>query len=108
MDLERRREVRLAIEMWVEETAEDSSLYFQRTANLSVGGMFLEATVPHPVGTRVSLRFTLPGDRTPIEAKAEIVNAGQGGDAIGMGLKFIDLPPAAGQRIGQFVAEHTR
>src|SRR6185437_1475752 len=58
---ERRRDKRIPVDMWVE--AEDGEdLYMQRAANLSVGGAFFAQTVPTLVGTKVKLRFQLPGD----------------------------------------------
>ena len=85
----------MAVQMWVEESSPDGT-YFQRSANLSEGGIFLEKTIPHPVGTVVSLQFTLPDDPTPMKVHAEIVNAASDDAELGMGLKFVDL--AVGDR----------
>ena len=52
---ERREHRRLPVKLWVDEIHE-SNTYFQRAANLSVGGMFLEGTIPHPAGTVVHLQ----------------------------------------------------
>ena len=52
MSLERRSGSRVPVQIWVEEKTE-RELYFQRSANLSLGGIYLENTIPHPVGTRV-------------------------------------------------------
>jgi uncharacterized protein (TIGR02266 family) len=92
--------------MWVEESTE-RELYFQRSANLSAGGIFLENTIPHAVGTVVSLSFTLPGDSQRVSVKGEIVNAAEGGH-LGMGVKFIQLDDAARARIKTFVLAHER
>jgi uncharacterized protein (TIGR02266 family) len=103
-DNERRRALRVPVEMWVEES-NDRELYFQRSANLSIGGMFLENTVPHPVGTVITIRFTLPGDSVRIEVRAEIVNAADSSEqGLGMGLKFIDLKPEIEERLRTFIA----
>ena len=105
-DNERRNAVRVPVEMWVEESSE-RELYFQRSANLSIGGMFLENTVPHPVGTVINIRFTLPGDTVRIETKAQIVNAADSTDGgLGMGLKFVELEPGVAERIRTFIANH--
>jgi uncharacterized protein (TIGR02266 family) len=97
---ERRRSERIPIELWVEQVR-GSELYFQRSANLSTGGLFIERTVPHPVGTLVTLQFTLPGEVDPIKVRGEIVSAQ--GSELGMGVKFIDVDPATQQRITRFV-----
>jgi uncharacterized protein (TIGR02266 family) len=88
--------------MWVEEEA-DNAVYFQRSANLSSGGLYLENTVPHPVGTKVRLRFTLPGDQAEIVTSAEIVKTEN--NVLGMHLKFLDLPADASTRIERFIAQ---
>jgi len=88
--------------MWVEEST-DRELYFQRGANISVGGIFLERTIPHSKGTVVNLRFTLPEDTSPIKVKGEIVNVGEDPSELGMGVKFIGLTDADLKRIEQFI-----
>jgi uncharacterized protein (TIGR02266 family) len=105
---ERRESPRIPVEMWVEESTE-RELYFQRSGNLSIGGIFLENTIPHPKGTVVNLQFTLPGDTQPIRVRGEIVNAASS-DELGMGIKFVDVAPDVERRIGEFVrhAEVTR
>jgi uncharacterized protein (TIGR02266 family) len=98
---ERRESPRIPVEMWVEESTE-RELYFQRSANLSTGGIFLENTIPHPKGTVVNLQFTLPGDTQPVKVRGEIVNAAAS-DELGMGIKFIDVDPDVQRRISEFV-----
>ena len=104
MEKERRHALRVPVQMFVEES-HDHATYFQHSSNLSKGGIFLEKTIPHPVGTRVSLQFTLPGDQTPIKVDAEIVNALGSDERLGMGLRFIDPGAEVAQRIERFIAE---
>ena len=99
---ERRSSTRIPVEMWVEESTE-RELYFQRGANLSIGGIFLERTIPHARGTVVTLQFTLPSDTTPIKVKGEIVNVGEASNELGMGIKFLDLDESDRERIRTFV-----
>jgi uncharacterized protein (TIGR02266 family) len=99
---DRRRSDRIPIEMWVEQSR-DKELYFQRSANLSAGGLFLENTIPHPVGTRIKLQFTLPGDASALSLDGEIVTAAAQ-DELGMGVKFVDVDPAVQKRIDAFIA----
>jgi uncharacterized protein (TIGR02266 family) len=100
---ERRQVKRVPVQIWVEEATE-RELYFQRSANLSEGGIYLENTIPHPLGTRVTLRFAIPGDKEKLEVKAEVVGAIAGDEEMGMGLKFLDLSPAHADRIRQYIA----
>lgn len=91
------------MQIWVEEKT-DRELYFQRSANLSAGGIYLENTIPHPVGTRVTLRFTLPGEDDKIEVRAEVAAAIAGEEEFGMGLKFVDLGDGVVERIEKYIA----
>lgn len=99
---ERRTAQRIGVEMWVEESTE-RELYFQRSANISTGGIFLERTIPHPKGTIVSLRFTLPDDSSPINVKGEIVNVGELSSELGMGIKFLELSQEDRLRIETYI-----
>ena len=103
MTTERRHGARVPVQIWVEEKT-DRELYFQRSANLSAGGIYLENTIPHPVGTRVNLRFSLPGDADKIEVRAEVAAAIAGEEEFGMGLKFVDLDGAVLERIQKYIA----
>lgn len=103
---ERRTSARIPVEMWVEE-ATDRELYFQRGANISEGGIFLEHTIPHTLGTEVSLRFVLPGDDEPIKVKGEIVNVNDDQPGLGMGIKFLDLSEDAQTRITAYILRTT-
>ncbi len=78
-------------------------MYLQQSANLSRGGIYLERTVPHPEGTLLNLRFTLPGDDTPIECRGHIVYP-RAGDDFGMGLQFYELDDATQARIEAFIS----
>jgi len=95
---ERRTSARIPVEMWVEE-ATDRELYFQRGANISEGGIFLQRTIPHPLGTEVTLRFCLPGDDDSIRVKGQIVNVNEDRPGLGMGIKFLDLSEDSRTRI---------
>ena len=106
-DSERRSGNRIPIQMWVEESSPDG-MYFQRAANLSEGGIFLEKTIPHPVGTRVTLQFSIPDEGPPIRVNGEIVNPKAEDGALGMGLKFVDLPADVAERIRKFVSSRAK
>ena len=90
------------MQIWVEEKG-DRELYFQRSANISRGGIYLENTIPHPVGTRVTLRFSLPGDEAKLEVRAEVAAAIAGEEEFGMGLKFLELGDGDSERIQQYI-----
>jgi uncharacterized protein (TIGR02266 family) len=102
-EAERRASPRVPVEMWVEEST-DRELYFQRGANISMGGLYLERTIPHNRGTVINLRFTLPGETSPIKVHGEIVNVGDTPEDLGMGLRFVDLSDTDRARIERFMA----
>lgn len=52
--------------------------------NISRGGVFIETAYPFRINKRLSLFFTLPGVKDPINIKGKIV----GVDAQGIGVKF--------------------
>ena len=74
------------------------------TTAWTLGGIYLENTIPHPVGTRVTLRFTLPGDEDKLEVRAEVAAAMTGEEEFGMGLKFVELDGAVAERIQKYIA----
>ena len=100
---DKRQHARVQVEMFVEER-QDGSRYFQRTGNLSAGGMFLEGTFPHPRGTMVELRFTLPGEPEPVSVRGEIVGEPDA-QRLGMHVRFVGLAeqPELARRLAAFV-----
>src|SRR5581483_3244907 len=71
---DKRRQERIPVELWIE-AERDGELYFQRASNLSIGGAFFAQTIPLPLGTKVSLKFELPGEQVEIRCNGEIVTA---------------------------------
>jgi len=103
---ERRSSARTPLDLWVEEE-KGNELYFRRTGNVSLGGLYFEQTIPHTLGTTVRLRFSLPGPvARVIETRAEIVNTPDDVDGLGMGLRFIDLGAADAAALQQFIDDH--
>ncbi len=99
---ERRREKRVPVSIWVEETKGDE-LYFQLAGNISVGGIFFEKTIPHPVGTQVRLKFELPMHGV-IETSGEVVSIPDKKSGIGAGVRFLNLGPEDEKKIREFIA----
>lgn len=100
---DRRSAARTPFDIWIEETS-DQATYFQRSANLSAGGLYLENGIPQPVGTLMSLRFALPDDPAPIRLTAEVVRV-ETDTPFGMHLKFLAIPDDAAQRIARYVEQ---
>src|SRR5215218_1929099 len=70
---ERRRHARMPVEMWVEDLT-DGGVVHRRAGNLSKGGLYLDQTIPLPIGSKVKLRFTLPEDTAPVTVSGQIVS----------------------------------
>lgn len=102
---DRRRAARAPLDLWVEEE-KGNELYFRRTGNVSLGGIYFEQTIPHALGTTVRLRFSLPGNEALIEAQAEIVNTPSSKDGLGMGLQFKDLTAEAEVALSKFLDDN--
>jgi uncharacterized protein (TIGR02266 family) len=99
---ERRTSVRFAVEMWVEEVTNGNQV-FRRAGNLSRGGLYLDQTIPIPIGTKVQLRFTLPEETTALQVAAEIVSINPT-QQLGMGVKFLDPDASTLARIDDYLA----
>lgn len=87
---DRRAFARVPAEIWVEESRA-GEIYFQRTANVSEGGLFFEQTIPHPRGTVVNLKFGIPDSSVVIQCRGEVVNLPKTNEGLGMGIMFLDL-----------------
>ena len=49
---ERRTSARMPVEMWVEDLTDGGTVH-RRAGNLSRGGLYLDQTIPLPLGSRV-------------------------------------------------------
>lgn len=100
-DRDRRGSVRVPVNIWVEESKE-GDLYFQQTGDISEGGISFRRTIPHPLGTKVRLRFNLPGTQTNIETAGEVCST-RGPSSYGAGIRFLDLDPVEKEAIRKFI-----
>lgn len=100
---EKRKQTRVPVDLWIE-ASRDGELYYQRASNLSVGGAYFTQTIPLPVGTRVALKFELPGDPAEVSCDGDIVTAKE----LGMGVSFVNLAPADRKRIEALLTKLAR
>jgi len=73
------------------------------TLNLSHGGVAVRTTSPLESGSKVKVRFRLPGSRTDIDAEGRIAWADR---RVGMGVQFERVEPAHQTLIDEFVDGH--
>ena len=100
---ERRMAVRIPIDLWMEEVRGDE-VYFRRSCNISEGGVFFEQSIPHPVGTHVTLRFSLPGTPHELTVDGDVVSAAHV-SGLGMGVKFTKLAGKDKALLASFIKE---
>ena len=106
LSTERRAQERLPIRLRVEyECLEDFLTDY--TANVSIGGMFIETSRPLPLGTRFRLRFHLPGFEEPVDSEAEVRwvldETDTGPLPAGMGVRFEGMTPELQARIAELI-----
>jgi PilZ domain len=81
--------------------------------DLGMRGAFAETPNPLPAGDEVELRFPLPGNEIPVVARCRVAwrhlpDESPAGFPTGMGLAFVEMPPADRARIRAHLAEHCR
>jgi len=69
---------------------------------LSGGGAFLEIGHRYPVGSLLTVRFTLPANEDTITCRAIVRNEIEGS---GVGIEFIDIAPLDRERVQAFVRQ---
>jgi uncharacterized protein (TIGR02266 family) len=73
------------------------------TLNLSHGGIAIRTTSPLEAGSRVRVRFRIPGSREDVEAEGRVAWSDRGA---GMGIQFEHVTPASQAHIDNFVDAH--
>ncbi|RME24805.1 MAG: PilZ domain-containing protein, partial [Deltaproteobacteria bacterium] len=83
---DRRRYPRLSFELFGCYTSHATGIFFER-GNFSLRGMYLPCHFPDLVGTRGTVRLSLPGQNEMLKLPVEVVWADRDEDR-GMGLRF--------------------
>ncbi len=99
---DRRGGERVALELWMEEVSGDD-VYFRRTGNVGEGGVYFDKAIPHPLGTMLTLKFSIPGDKEMVVARGEVVSAAGSEHGLGMGVKFITVEGDGQDRLKQYI-----
>ncbi len=103
-DFDRRKSDRAELVVRVDYQTVDE-LFSEFARNNNEGGLFVETSASHPVGTEVHLQFHVPGAEEPLQVAGRIVrhSGKDSGEPNGMGIEFDDLDRQARQRINQLV-----
>jgi hypothetical protein len=103
MSFERRQALRANVVIAIEvRDARGFSLH--STRDISSGGVYFDRAIPHSVGARVQLAFTLPGETKAIRCDGEVVNVPDK-HGYGMGIRFLDIAPGDADLIEAFAKE---
>jgi diguanylate cyclase (GGDEF)-like protein/PAS domain S-box-containing protein len=97
----RRREARLPVrlETW-SRVSEGGDVVVGNMINISVNGLLFESPIPLQIGTKLDLRFRLPGHSGELECLGEVVRQD---DRPRSGIKFLVLRGEAREAIRAFV-----
>ena len=101
---DRRRFPRVLVDLEVDYQSEETYLFAYIT-DISLRGIFIRTNDPEAPGTRLNLRFTVPGEPDPFALEGVVVwvNPYRPGDPAslnpGMGVKFIGLETEDQRRI---------
>jgi uncharacterized protein (TIGR02266 family) len=87
----------------------DHNFYTGLTQNISSGGLFIATSAIRKIGDRITLKFSLPGTTETLAVETEVrwirensaLHKVEG--ATGMGVRFVNLSPAAAETIQKFV-----
>jgi uncharacterized protein (TIGR02266 family) len=87
----------------------DHNFYTGLTQNISSGGVFIATSAIRKIGDRITLKFSLPGTGETLAVETEVrwirensaLHKVEG--ATGMGVRFVNLSPAAAAMIQKFV-----
>ena len=73
------------------------------TLNLSHGGIAIRTTSPLEAGTKIKIRFRMPGSKRDIDAKGHVAWSDR---RVGMGIQFESVEPSHQAVIDGFVDAH--
>ena len=104
MKCERRRNVRVSVEIPVAVVGAAADKRKIVTSDISLGGMSLKLS-RHPKSTAsMRIKFTLPGTEDAIECAANVAWEGNGRQA---GIRFVDLSPGQQDQLKSWIAQHS-
>jgi hypothetical protein len=101
---DRRESPRVPLELWMEEVSGED-VYFRRTGNVGEGGVYFDRAIPHSLGTMVTLKFSLPGDKEMVIARGEVVSAAGSEQGLGMGVKFLNVEGDGQKRLREYIVK---
>jgi hypothetical protein len=102
-EADRRDSQRVPIHLLVRDAALGGS-FEPYQGNLALGGVYY-ANLHPPAGSRVELRFLLPGVPDEIRATGEVLRVSQDGERFGAHVRFAEIPLDSELAIARFLQE---
>ena len=100
---DRRDSQRVDVELLVRDAALGGS-FEPYHGNLALGGVWFDAFHP-PVGSRVEIRFLVPGGKEEVRAVGEVLRISREGPRFGAHVKFVEIPLEAELAIARYLQE---
>lgn len=101
--LERRKTQRVPVAITVE-IRDERGFSLHSTRDVSVGGVFFDRAIPHPVGAKVQLVLQIPGEGRPLRCEGEVANVPDK-QGYGMGVRFLTISVPDTERLARFLDE---
>jgi hypothetical protein len=98
---DRRESQRVPIELLVRDAGLGGS-FEPYHGNLALGGVWFDAFHP-PIGSRLELRFIVPGGREEVRAVGEVLRISREGPRFGAHVKFVEIPLEAELAIARYL-----
>jgi hypothetical protein len=102
-EADRRDSQRVPIHLLVRDAALGGS-FEPYQGNLALGGVYYADLHP-PAGSRVELRFILPGVQDEIRATGEVLRVSKDGERFGAHVRFAEIPLDSELAIARFLQE---
>jgi hypothetical protein len=102
-EADRRDSARVPVQLLVRDATLGGS-FEPHAGNLGIGGVYWEALHP-PVGSRVELRFHVPGAREEIRVMGEVLRVTREGPRFGAHVKFVEIGLDAELAIARFLQQ---
>lgn len=102
-DVDRRDSQRVPIQILVRDAAIGGS-FEPYQGNLGIGGVYFDALHP-PIGSKVELRFLVPGASEEVQAMGEVLRVSREGARFGAHVKFVAIPLDAELAIARFLQQ---
>jgi len=102
-DDERRDSGRVPIQLLVRDAALGGS-FEPYDGNLALGGVWFDMLHP-PAGSRLEVRFLVPGSPREVQAVGEVLRVSREGARFGAHVRFVEIPLEAELAIARFLQQ---